>query len=127
MPDNQLFEYAVIRVVPRVEREEFINAGVIAYCGRQRFLQVAFEVNEPRILALYPEADIAAIRENLISLQHIANGGKDAGPIGMLDTPSRFRWLTARRSTVVQTSQVHPGLCTNMEKVMERLFAELVL
>jgi hypothetical protein len=127
MPDNHLFEYAVIRIVPRVEREEFINAGVIAYCGRKRFLKVLFEVNERKILALYPDADIAAIRDNLISLQRIANGGKDAGPIGLLDTPSRFRWLTARRSTVVQTSQTHPGLCTDMDQVLERLYAELVL
>src|SRR3954470_6761229 len=98
MPGKHLFEYAVIRIVPRVEREEFINAGVILYCNRQRFLKVAYELNEGRLLALYPEVDIAVVHEALNSLQRIAGGG-DAGPIGRLDVPSRFRWLTAVRST----------------------------
>jgi hypothetical protein len=127
MPGSHLFEYAVIRIVPRVEREEFVNAGVIVYCANQRFLHVAFVVNEAKILALYPKSDITAIRENLASLQHIAEGRKDAGPIAQLDMPSRFRWLTAMRSTVVQTSRVHPGLCTDGPKALEKLLAEMVL
>jgi hypothetical protein len=126
MPEKHLFEYAVIRIVPRVEREEFINAGVIVYCNRQRFLGVAYELNVRRTLALYPELDIDAVKDALDSFQRIANGG-DAGPISRLDTPSRFRWLTAIRSTVVQTSRVHPGLCVDAKLALERLFAELVL
>ena len=126
MPEKHLFEYAVIRIVPRVEREEFINAGVIVYCNRQRFLGVAYELNERRLLALYPELDMEALKEALDSFQRIAKGGPDAGPIGHLDTPSRFRWLTAIRSTVVQTSRVHPGLCTDAGRALDRLFEEMV-
>jgi hypothetical protein len=127
MPEKHLFEYAVIRIVPRVEREEFVNAGVILYCNRLRFLGVAFELDERRLLALYPALDIAAVTEALDSFQRIAKGGNEAGPIGRLDTPSRFRWLTAIRSTVVQTSRVHPGLCTDAGLALDHLFAELVL
>ena len=126
MPEKHLFEYAVIRIVPRVEREEFINAGVIVYCNRQRFLAVTYELNEPRLRALYSDVDVSAVKEALDSIYRIAKGG-DAGPIGRLDAPSRFRWLTAVRSTVVQTSRVHPGMCADAELALERLFAELVL
>jgi hypothetical protein len=126
MPEKHLFEYAVIRIVPRVEREEFVNAGVIVYCAKQKFLQVRTEVAAERILAVCPEADLAAIRDNLDSLTRIAEGGPGAGPIGKLDAPARFRWLTAMRSTVVQTSRVHPGLCTDAGLLLEQLFTKLV-
>jgi hypothetical protein len=126
MPARNLFEYAVIRIVPRVEREEFINAGVILFCPSQRFLQVRYEIDELRIRALFAQADIALIAENLASLQRISTGARDGGPIAALDLPSRFRWLTAMRSTVVQTSRPHPGLCHDAAEKLHQLFEELV-
>ncbi len=126
MPGNQLFEYAVIRVVPRVEREEFLNVGIILYCSKQRFLKVVYTLEEARLRAAFPDLDLEAVRENLESLHAIAGGDKGSGLIGALDMPSRFRWLTAWRSTVVQTSRVHPGLCSDAEAALHRLFAQMV-
>ena len=126
MPDKDLFEYAVIRIVPRVEREEFVNAGVILYCPKQRFLKARYIMEPERIQALCPDADIDLIAKNLHSLEQISHGAKDAGPIALLDIPSRFRWLTATRSTVVQTSHPHPGLCTDAAAKLEQLFDQLV-
>jgi hypothetical protein len=126
MPDKDLFEYAVIRIVPRVEREEFVNAGVILYCAKQRFLQARIMLDRGRVSALCREADVELIANNLESLQHIAAGTKDSGPIAVMDMPSRFRWLTAIRSTVVQTSRPHPGLCADAGKKLEQLFEQLV-
>ncbi|RYU90268.1 DUF3037 domain-containing protein [Mucilaginibacter terrigena] len=126
MQDRHLFEYAVIRVVPRVEREEFLNVGVILLCKKQRFLKMKYSVDSDRLLAFSKDLDIDALEENLLSFQRIATGGKDAGPIGELDAASRFRWLTATRSTVVQTSKVHPGFCLNGEDSLARLYDQLV-
>jgi hypothetical protein len=127
MPDKDLFEYAVIRIVPRVEREEFINAGVIVYCAKQKFLKVRYAMDEARVRALCPEADVDMIAENLESIEHISEGKQDAGPIAALDLPGRFRWLTAVRSTVVQTSRPHPGLCDgDANHILDRLFHQLV-
>jgi hypothetical protein len=107
MQDRHLFEYAVIRVVPRVEREEFLNVGVILLCNKQKFLKMMYHIDKDRLLAFSNNLDHDALEENLSSFQRIATiGGKDAGPIGELDAASRFRWLTATRSTVVQTSKV---------------------
>ncbi len=125
MPSN-LFEYAVIRVVPQVEREEFINVGVALYCKTARFLEVKYHLNEQRLLALHPDADVTDIRAHLEAFQAIASGQPEAGPIAQLDMASRFRWLTARRSTVIQTSPVHPGLCSQPEVALERLYEQLV-
>lgn len=127
MPEKHLFEYAVIRVVPRVEREEFLNAGVILYCAKQRFLQALFHVDAVRLTACCTELDLSAVEKNLHSLQRICIGGKDSGPIGRLDIAARFRWLTAMRSTVVQTSRVHPGFCEDAGQMLERLQIQLVL
>ena len=126
MPDKFRYDYAVIRVVPKVDREEFINAGVILYCPKQRFLKARFVLNAERIRALCPEADVALIAGNLASLERIGSGAKDAGPIAALDIPSRFRWLTATRSTVVQTSRPHPGLCSDAAAKLDQLFEQLV-
>jgi hypothetical protein len=126
MPDKDLFEYAVIRIVPRVEREEFVNAGVILYCAKQRFLQARYVMDKERIKALCPEVDLELIANNLDSLRRISLGAKDAGPIALMDIPSRFRWLTATRSTVVQTSRPHPGLCTDAAAKLDQLFEQLV-
>lgn len=127
MQDRHLFEYAVIRVVPRVEREEFINVGVILYCAKQKYLKMMYQVDKERLLALSKDLDIETVEQNLASFQRIATGGKDAGPIGELDAPSRFRWLTATRSTVVQTSKVHPGFCLDGEDAIGKLYDQLVL
>jgi hypothetical protein len=127
MQQKHLFEYAVIRVMPRVEREEFLNIGVILYCAKQQFLQAKYLLDEPRLKAFYNDLDIAELKEHVCSIERICTGSKDAGPIGKLDMASRFRWLTATRSTVVQTSKVHPGFCIDAMETLEKLFAQLVV
>lgn len=127
MQENHVFEYAVIRVVPKVEREEFLNVGVILYCSRQKFLQVVFCVNEKRLLAFSGDLDIDELKEHFYSFERICEGDQAAGPIGKLDLASRFRWLTATRSTVVQASKVHPGLCLNSAETLQKLHGQLVL
>jgi hypothetical protein len=125
MPDL-LFEYAVIRVVPRVEREEFINVGVIVYCPKQKFLKAMLHLDDARISALAPTLDLDCLKDNIASLERITSGDLNGGPIARLDQPSRFRWLTATRSTVVQASKVHPGLCVDAEATLMKLFKQLV-
>ena len=126
MPEKHLFEYAVIRIVPRVEREEFINVGVILYCRAQGFLQTLFALNETRLRTFSNELDIAELHERLQAFERICAGRKAGGSIGQLTIAERFRWLTATRSTVVQTSAVHPGLCADAGETLTRLFAQLV-
>lgn len=126
MPARAIFEYAIIRVVPRVERGEFINVGVIVFSKRMDFLDLRYEVSEARLIALFPDIDVPDIRRHLEAFQKICRGDKDAGPIAQLDKPSRFRWLTARRSTIIQCSDVHPGLCTDPLSLLDRLFDEQV-
>lgn len=126
MQEPHLFEYAVIRVVPHVEREEFVNVGVILYCPTEKFLRCTTEVDEERVRALCSKIDFAELREHIRSFERISAGGKDSGSIGNLSMPERFRWLTATRSTMVQTSKVHPGLCTDAAAMLARLFTQLV-
>ncbi len=126
MQENHLFEYAVLRIVPRVEREELINVGVILYCKKHSFLQTTFTLSESRLLALDPAIDVKEIRSHLDALAAISSGKAEAGPIAALDLASRFRWLTAKRSTVVQTSAVHPGLCKDPAVTLQRLHEQLV-
>ena len=126
MQEKQLFEYAIIRVVPRVEREEFINVGVIMYCASKKFLHTLYKLNRERLAALSPELDFDEIESRLQAFERICKGGKDGGRIGELPPAERFRWLTATRSTVVQTSPVHPGLCDNPEEKLKKLFEEMV-
>lgn len=126
MQDRHLFEYAVIRVVPRVEREEFLNVGVVLLCSKQKYLKMMYQVDRERLQAFANDLDIEALEENLLSFQRIANGAKGSGPIGELDAASRFRWLTATRSTVVQTSKVHPGFCLDGDDSLTRLYDQLV-
>ena len=126
MQEKHLFEYAVIRVVPCVEREEFLNVGVILYCQPQGFLQTKFALNGQRLHAVCKELDLAELEDRLGAFEKICKGGKDGGTIGRLPLSSRFRWLTATRSTIVQTSPVHPGLCHNAPETLERLFTQLV-
>lgn len=127
MQERDLFEYAVIRVVPRVEREEFINVGVILYCAKQKYLNVIFHLDTNRLKALNCKLEQAIIQDNLNAITKICEGKSNSGPIGQLDLASRFRWLTATRSTVVQASKVHPGFCTNAEETLQKLHQELVL
>ena len=127
MQEKFLFEYAVIRVVPRVEREEFMNVGIILYSKKPRFLQCMFNLNNERLYAFCPSLDISDVEQYLHSIERICAASKDAGPIGQLDVASRFRWLTATRSTVVQTSKVHPGFCTDPKQTLQHLYEQLVL
>jgi hypothetical protein len=126
MQENHLFEYAVIRVVPRVEREEFLNVGVVVFCSAKKFLKMRFVLDEERLKPLCSGIKIDNLRENIHAFEQICMGGKEGGSIGMLSMAERFRWLTATRSTVVQTSKVHPGLCTDPDEVLQRLFREMV-
>lgn len=127
MPENHLFEYAVIRVVPRVEREEFLNVGVMLFCKKTAFLQMLYTVDEKRLTALHSDIDIEDVKCHLHALEQICVGKATDSPIATLDAPGRFRWLTAKRSTIVQMSAVHPGLCTDATEALQRLFQQVVL
>ena len=126
MQGNHLFEYAVIRMVPHVEREEFLNIGIVLFCAPQKFLQAKFELDKERLKVLCEKLDFEELKEHITSFERICAGGNDAGPIGMLSLPERFRWLTATRSTILQTSKVHPGLCDDAGEMLHRLFVQLV-
>ena len=127
MQELLVYEYAVIRVVPRVEREEFINVGVIVFCKKERFIGVSVSVNRQKLCCLDPEMDIGIIEDNLQAFQGIAAGDKTSGSgIARLDAASRFRWLTATRSTVIQCSKVHPGMTVTMEGIVDQLLEKLV-
>lgn len=127
MQEKHLYEYAVIRVLPRVEREEFLNVGIIIFCKKEKFLRVRYQLDASRLKCLATEFDLDQIEKNLESFVKICKGEKNGGPIALMDVPSRFRWLTAVRSSVIQTSRPHPGLCNDLDKTLERLFGELVL
>lgn len=127
MQGKHLFEYAVIRIVPRVEREEFLNVGVILYCAKQNFLQALIKVDHEKLKAFCANVDCDEVEANLSAMERISRGEKDAGPIAQLDIAGRFRWLTATRSTVVQTSKVHPGFCDDAKEMLGKLFEQLVL
>jgi hypothetical protein len=127
MPDKQLYEYAIIRVVPKVEREEFINVGVILYSKKLKFLKALYQVDDKRLKALCDTLDIEEVTQYLKAFEQISSGSPEGGPIAKLDQPSRFRWLTATRSTIVQSSKVHPGFCGAPEEALEKLFRQMVL
>lgn len=127
MLNKVTYEYAIIRVVPKVEREEFINVGVILFSKRKRFLDLKYQIDADRLLAFAPELDLELIRSYLKSWELICQGGQAGGPIGQLEIQVRFRWLTANRSTIIQSSAVHPGLCEHPKEVLERLFTAYVL
>ncbi len=126
MPEHCAFDYAVVRVVPRVEREEFVNAGVIVFCLARRFLAARVNVDERKTRALYSDSDIGLIREHLEAFPRIARGDADAGPIAKLSQRERFQWLTSPRSTIIQVSPVHAGLCEAPEAQLDLLFERLV-
>lgn len=124
--DKLEFEYAVVRVVPKVEREEFLNVGVVLYCKSRNYLGVLIRIPETRFEALVDAEISGEIRHHLRSFEDIALGSESAGPIAALPEAERFRWLTATRSTVVQCSRVHPGMCENPEAYLEHLCRQLV-
>ena len=127
MQEKNLYEYAVIRVVPRVEREEFLNVGIILFCKKAKFIKMLYTVNETKLALFSDDFDVEQLQLNLESFQKIAHGGKAGGPIGEFDIPSRFRWLTAIRSSAIQTSRPHCGFADDLEQTAQRLFEELVL
>ena len=124
MPNS--FEYAVIRVVPRVEREEFLNAGVILFSLETRFLQAVVHLDEQRLQALATGVDIPELRNHLAAFEKVANGDEHSGPIARLSQRERFRWLVSPRSTVIQVSPVHAGLCDDPAKMLTQLLQRLV-
>lgn len=126
MPERSSYDYALLRVVPRVEREEFINAGVILYCRARDFLAARCALDVARLKALSPDADVDLVQEHLAACERLAAGGSDAGPVGRLSQAERFHWLVSPRSSLLQTSPVHSGLCVEPEKELDRLLARLV-
>lgn len=127
MQDKVTFEYTVIRVVPKVEREEFFNVGVLLYCKRKRFLRVQYFINPKKLDAFTHELDLELLNTHLQSWTLICKGDPDGGAIGKLELADRFRWLAACRSTVIQSSKTHSGLCEDPEGELKALFEEYVL
>jgi hypothetical protein len=124
--DHISYDYAVVRVVPRVEREEFVNVGVIVSCPKKEFLEARIEVDANRLTALDPTIDLDDIRTHLASIPAICAGGSQGGTIGMLSRRERFDWLVAPRSTIIQTSKVHTGRCTDPAMLLEHLLNTMV-
>lgn len=127
MQDKVTFEYAVIRYVPKVEREEFINVGVLLFSKRKKFVALKYQLNQNKLEALNPKVDIDILKNYLSGWEKICSGTREGGPIGEFDIPSRFRWLAATRSTVLQTSKTHSGLCSDPESTLNELFKFYVL
>ncbi|HEY9881382.1 MAG TPA: DUF3037 domain-containing protein [Leptolyngbyaceae cyanobacterium] len=126
MHDHFTYDYAIIRVVPKVEREEFINVGVIVSCAARKFLEARIELDEQRLLALDPTLDVESVQGYLDAIPIICTGGNEAGPIGQLPQRERFHWIVAPRSTIIQTSRVHTGLCKDLAAVTEHLLKTMV-
>ena len=126
MPDHSTYDYAVIRVVPRVEREEFVNVGVVVSCPDRDFLEARIELDPARIAALDPTLDIESIRAHLSTIPLICRGGEAAGPIGRLPPRERFHWLIAPRSAVIQVSPAHTGRCEDPDALLTRLMETMV-
>jgi hypothetical protein len=120
------YDYAIIRVIPRVEREEFVNVGVIVLCSAQGFLEARLALDEQRLMALDPTLDSATVREHLGAISSICAGGEQAGPLGQLSQRERFHWLVAPRSTSIQTSPAHTGYCEDPAAVLEHLLDTMV-
>ena len=127
MAGSSSFSYAVFRVVPRVERGEAVNAGVVVFCRPLKYLAARTEVDETRLRALWPDVDVELVRSHLRAIERIAAGDPAAGPIAQLDVTERFHWLVAPSSTIIQPSPVHTGLCGDPDDELEKLFASLVV
>jgi hypothetical protein len=126
MQPKHQYEYAIVRVVPVVEREEFINAGVILFCKKEKFIRMKYHLSQDKILTMKPDAEIEEICKNLEAFRIIADGEKGGGPIASMEPAERFRWLSAVRSASIQTSRPHTGLSDDLEKTFNTLFDEMV-
>ncbi|WP_226467632.1 DUF3037 domain-containing protein [Luteimonas panaciterrae] len=126
MPSPSTYDYAIVRVVPRVEREEFVNVGVIVSCPDANLLTAAIELDEVRVRVIDPSVDLEAVRAHLDAVVRICRGGAEAAPIGLLPPRARFHWLTARRSAIIQMSPVHTGRTSTPEGVLEHLLTRMV-
>jgi hypothetical protein len=126
VPAHSSYDYALIRVVPRVERQEFVNAGVIVWCREHDVLDARIALDEARLRALDPGVDLEAVRGHLQSIEVICRGGPTAGPIGSMSKRERFDWLVAPRSTIIQTSAVHSGRSGDMAATLEHLLDKMV-
>jgi hypothetical protein len=126
VPEAKAYSYAVVRVVPRVERDEFINAGVMLFCPELRFLEAFVRLNEHRMIALWPEVDLSVIRRHLAAIPRICAGGPEAGPIAMLSQKERFYWLSAPRSTMIQISPVRIGITRAPRQTLTQLANDLI-
>jgi hypothetical protein len=120
------FDYAILRIVPRVEREEFVNAGVVLFSSERDFLDARVHLDRARVLALFADADLGAIEEHLLAVPRICAGGEEGGPIGRLSKRERWHWLVAPRSTVLQVSPVHSGLCDEPARALDELMERMV-
>lgn len=126
MRAHSSFDYAIIRVVPDVERGECVNIGVVLICRQRRYLDMRQTLDEARLLALWPSLDVEAVRRQLDGMRKICEGARDAGPIARLTQAERFHWLVAPSSTIIQPSPAHSGLCADPAAALEGLFARLV-
>ncbi|MBI3802605.1 MAG: DUF3037 domain-containing protein [Nitrospirae bacterium] len=126
MQDHATYDYAIIRVVPRVDRGEFLNVGVIVSCRARDYLEARIELDEPRLKALDPAIDLEVVRTHLATIPVLCKGGEGAGEIGRLSPRERFDWLVAPRSTIIQMSPVHSGQCKNPTAAIEHLLDTLV-
>jgi hypothetical protein len=122
VPEKTSFDYAILRVVPRVDREEFVNAGVILFCLTRNFLAARVCVDEPRLRALWPEIDVDLVRQRLQAIPKLCDGTAEGTPIAGLTRRQRFHWLTAPKSTIIQVSPVHSGVCESPEHALDDLF-----
>ena len=127
MPGKHLYEYAVIRLVPRVEREEFMNVGIILFCKGANYLNCKHQIDTEKLKLFSCELEVEEIENNLKAFEKICSGSKDGGPVSQWEKPDRFRWLTAQRSSSLQTSRPHNGFSDDLDATLERLFGELVL
>ena len=127
MQDRYTFEYAIIRVVPKVEREEFFNVGVILFSKRKKFLGIKYHVDPDKLNAFSTEIDLEMFNDYLNAWKLICDGEPSGGKIGKLELSDRFRWLTACRSTIIQSSKTHPGLSDDPKKTLEEIFKKYVL
>lgn len=126
MRDLRTYDYAIVRVVPRVERGEFINAGIILSCDVERILQSSIELDEAALLTLDASVDLELVRSSLASIPAICAGGEGAGEIGKLSARERFHWLVSPKSTIVQTSPVHTGQCSDLPAALEHLMERMI-
>lgn len=126
MPTLPTYDYAVLRVVPRVERGEFVNAGIVLWCAGARFLGARIELDEAALKALDPAVDLDQVHEALAAIERVCAGGDGAGALGKLSARERFHWLVAPRSTTIQTSPVHTGRCTDPAQALEHLMTAMV-